>query len=104
MLIVPDFSAEDIKTGLDIIDSEYKELLRFSSRTRSLLQTLGVHFKLREDIKEEKDECKTRAKRIERLNLRKIKHKYGFKETLIYIVYLHPTETGVLRSRMLFRA
>ena len=64
MLIVPDFSAEDIKTGLDIIDSEYKDLLRFSSRTRNLLETLGVNFELREDVMGEEDKSKTQVKRL----------------------------------------
>ena len=55
VLIVPDFSAEDIKFGLDIIDSEYKEVLRFSSRTKNLLETLGVNLELREDVMDEEN-------------------------------------------------
>ena len=55
VVIVPDFSSEDIKTCLDVIDTEYKELLRFNSRTKNLLETLGVNLEAREDDIEKND-------------------------------------------------
>ena len=55
VVIVPDFSSKDIKTGLDVIDTEYQELLRFSPKTKSFLETLGVHFEAREDDNDRKD-------------------------------------------------
>ena len=42
LLILPDFSSEDIKTGLALLEGRRGQDLVFNSRTRDLLETLGV--------------------------------------------------------------
>ena len=42
-LILPDFSSEDLRTALDIIGGEQRELIVFNSTTKPLLETLGVN-------------------------------------------------------------
>ena len=42
LLILPDFSSEDIKTGLAVLEGRQGEDLVFSYKTRALLETLGV--------------------------------------------------------------
>ena len=42
LIILPDFSYEDIKTGLEITEGNKGEVLRFNSSTKQLLETLGI--------------------------------------------------------------
>ena len=42
LIILPDFSSEDIKTGLEITEGNKGEVLRFNSTTKHLLDTLGL--------------------------------------------------------------
>ena len=42
LLILPDFSSEDIKTGLAVLEGRQGEDLVFNYKTRDLLETLGV--------------------------------------------------------------
>lgn len=42
LLILPDFSSEDIKTGLAVLEGRQGQDLVFNCRTRDLLETLGV--------------------------------------------------------------
>ena len=43
-IILPDFSHEDIKTGLEIIEGNKGEVLTFNSSIKNLLETLGIRF------------------------------------------------------------
>ena len=61
--MVPDFSCQEIKTGLDIIESEYKEVVTFNSRTEDLLHTLGIHLKTTEDVRLEPTKSQTRLRK-----------------------------------------
>ena len=63
VVMVPDFSCQEIKTGLDIIESEYKEVVTFNSRTEDLLQTLGIHLKTTEDVRLEPTKSQTRLRK-----------------------------------------
>ena len=49
LIILPDFSYEDIKTGLEITEGNKGEVLTFSSSTKHLLETLGIDFDISED-------------------------------------------------------
>ena len=70
-LILPDFSSEDVRTALDIIGGEQRELLVFNFATKSLLETLGVnlnktelsglHIEFEESDDEEVDDGNTAA-------------------------------------------
>ena len=42
LIILPDFSYEDIKAGLEITEGNKGEVLRFNSSTKHFLETLGV--------------------------------------------------------------
>ena len=42
ILILPDFSSEEIKTALTVLEGRKGEDLKFNSKTRDLLETLGV--------------------------------------------------------------
>ena len=42
LIILPDFSNEDIKDGLDVIDGNEIEVWSFDLKTKTLLETLGV--------------------------------------------------------------
>ena len=42
LIILPDFSYEDIKTGLEIIEGNNRGVLKFNSSTKHLLETLGM--------------------------------------------------------------
>ena len=42
LIILPDFSYEDIKTGLEITEGNKGQVLVFNSSTKHLLETLGV--------------------------------------------------------------
>ena len=44
LIILPDFSYEDIKTGLEITEGNKGEVLVFNSSTKHLLETLGICF------------------------------------------------------------
>ena len=46
LLILPDFSSEDIKTGLAVLEGRQGEDLVFNYKTRDLLETLGVDLSL----------------------------------------------------------
>ena len=63
VVIVPDFSCQEIKTGLDIIESEFKEVVTFNSRTEDLLHTLGIHLKTTEDVRLEPTLSQTRLRK-----------------------------------------
>ena len=41
-IILPDFSYEDIKTGLEITEGNKGDVLKFNSGTKHLLETLGI--------------------------------------------------------------
>ena len=41
-IILPDFSYEDIKTGLEITEGKEGDVLKFNSSTKDLLETLGM--------------------------------------------------------------
>ena len=42
LIILPDFSYDDIKTGLEITEGNRREVLRFNSSTKHLMEILGV--------------------------------------------------------------
>ena len=63
VVMVPDFSCQEIKTGLDIIESEYKEVVTFNSRTEDLLHTLGIHLKTTDDVRLEPTKSQTRLRK-----------------------------------------
>ena len=42
LIILPDFSYEEIKTGLEITEGNRGEVLTFNSSTKHLLETLGM--------------------------------------------------------------
>ena len=42
LIILPDFSYEDIRTGLEITEGNKGDVLRFNSSTKHLLETLGL--------------------------------------------------------------
>ena len=42
LIILPDFSYEDIRTGLEVTEGNKGDVLRFSSSTKHLLETLGM--------------------------------------------------------------
>ena len=42
LIILPDFSYEEIKTGLEITEGNRREILMFNSSTKHLLETLGM--------------------------------------------------------------
>ena len=44
LIVLPDFSSEDIKTGLEITEGNKGDVLRFNSSTKHLLETLGICF------------------------------------------------------------
>ena len=43
LIILPDFSSEDIKTGLEITEGNKGEVLTFNSTTKHLLETLRLY-------------------------------------------------------------
>ena len=49
VVLLPDFSCQEVKAGLEVIESSYKEIITFNSTTRNLLETLGIHWMRDED-------------------------------------------------------
>ena len=68
-MIFPDFSSQDIETALNAILKNNRDLLVFSSTTRTLLETLGIDLKnifLSEGIvREEQVEIKEKETQIQ---------------------------------------
>ena len=52
VVLLPDFSCQEVKAGLEVIESSYKEIITFNSTTRNLLETLGIHWMRDEDVNE----------------------------------------------------
>ena len=60
LLILPDFSYGDIKTGLDVVEGRNRDISVISEKTRNLLETLG-YMKLSDDTEADqlKEECQS---------------------------------------------
>ena len=57
LLILPDFSSEELERGLALLEFRTGEDLVFSNTTKSLLQTLGVDLNNTELLEEEPNEA-----------------------------------------------
>ena len=55
LIILPDFSSEDIKTGLEITEGNKGEVLRFNSTTKHLLETLGICFDVSDEPEQDNE-------------------------------------------------